>query len=1434
MGEIRVKQGANVSLDQLLLQAADSNRVSQNELIPEIITRLNARHTALVTAVKEHELQGLAFDKRPEQAPNAIALFAEPAKISNLVRDQILTSTSQIQFIQRYEFYVRLMQECIDSKNFLAAKAIAAGLIAHPVDRVMQKVGGSTYDTVNAITNDRNGLFYAGGQNTNVRKAQNQFEGPVIQSPELIQSDLNRIYEGNENADEARELEYDQITTFLAGQNSLRNAKPDSNANPGNLDLSNSLSLDDDFSEDRSLAIYHNQKFDFAGKTDISAVYQANEVFIIDKIEQQFKSNQSTLASVEKEKNKPIEKVAWEELESAVNEKLKESKRLLNAAKTIAENSSDPQRRQNAANAIQPLTEQIARLKDEKQFVKAKKVEKRIQQEGPAGAQAPQVQAAAVPLTADEQNILRYLASFKNQYEAVINTKRPSGINDEAKQQQQINVLHSMRLILDEYKAHPNRAIRSLAKRVEASLPETPFALPAREQFVKFTDQDPKIAAQNLMIAHAEMMAKIKPAEFEGKAWSVPDKKHLSPNINRMIDYTNQLSNRVRDDILLAGSKEDQQKMYRFYVNLMSESIKAGDLHGGVAILSGLTNAPISRLKHLTDDPKIKKLYVACEKILTPLGNYKAARAAASKMKGAVIPPLAQLAQDLVFAYDGNLKDFKLTPNGKAMFDQIVNRFADQQLHNLDILHKKELNERIGIHQWFSQTVLNEKQAYDRSLEVAPRGGEPYDPNVNIRKADQVIAQARIAAQTAAAPEPARQRANTLDGVNPTVLPSNGKDKEEIGAAPVLLEPIERPANERPAKADAKGKAHDDDDPDAGFMLAAEEKGKQRKRPPRKVEEPPEQAPVAVAAKPDEQSPSLIDEVHAELVRRGEIPDPAVKESVIDEVYDELVRQGAVNPNEASAPPLPPQSEIPVKFRDQKEHRITLKELSPERKILQDALKAAGFENSPNVREVLRVEKIKGLRDSDYVERKSKFCGIYPKNSKDASDIKNALSAAGIPFEVRQTEKHGAYIKIQSRDLANKPPDFAAELGAKMRTLKEQRIAPPVVPAAAPSSAPPPIPAKPHKHSSERQMLQKALKMAFRHAPYVHDTKDGINCAFHRRDEGSIAALKKALTEANVHFVARETQNHGIQFRIERSQLKDKDPEMLGKLIRQVRHEQQPLNKEAIAPALPPLPALNAEVPKAKAAEQQALDQEAIAAAGLPPLPSKQQALDQEAVDPPLPPLPAYEEEPPLPEIPEERPLPPLPEEEADPPLPPIPVQAAAEPSLADLEAKVVAAKQKEAESERKAAELAQRAADLAQKAKEAQARLAQAEAKLDKPGQREPAPAKPAATSAAANPAGTLSSMLNSAPLQSTFTVGDRGFERRNRAVAQRIAEAGGPKQVKQEAKAAKEEKAPAPTFSAALDMFKNKERQAKEQNREAAVAPPVPPRVGGPGNKK
>jgi hypothetical protein len=360
-----VNNGPKTNLDEFLLQVADSK--NPKKMMNEAVARLNARHAALITAVNADELKDRAFERKPQTAPNAVALFAEPEKVSNMVSDHILTATSKEQLIHRYEFYASLMDQCIESKNFLAAKAIAAGLVVGPVDRIMQHVGGKAYAKIRDITDD--GLFSNKRQNGNIRDAQNKDNVPIIITSELIPGDLTRAYEGNTDVNNAKQIEQKVIADFLKSQNALQNVAYKADANASNL--SSNVSLNDDVLHERSTDIYKNKKFDFKGKDSPEALRAKNENFILDKIQQQ--SMISLDKQLEVAKSKPLEKVMWEELESAINEKLIENNYLLKAAKQMAESSPNGERKQAAANAIQGLSDNINHLNNEKQIVKENK-----------------------------------------------------------------------------------------------------------------------------------------------------------------------------------------------------------------------------------------------------------------------------------------------------------------------------------------------------------------------------------------------------------------------------------------------------------------------------------------------------------------------------------------------------------------------------------------------------------------------------------------------------------------------------------------------------------------------------------------------------------------------------------------------------------------------------------------------------------------------------------------------------------------------------------------------------------------------------------------------------------------------------------------------------------------------------------------------------
>ncbi|MGE3318230.1 MAG: RasGEF domain-containing protein [Candidatus Berkiella sp.] len=873
---------------------------------------------------------------------------------------------------------------------------------------------------------------------------------------------------------------------------------------------------------------------------------------------------------------------------------------------------------------------------------------------------------------------------------------------------------------------------------------------------VKFSDkgfsEQAKKMAHDLTIHAMAQMVKINPTELYNQVWSKEKSEHKSENLNALISDFNRIKEMVCSDIVRANNPEHQQNVYNFYIKVFNECVANKDLNTAMAIHSAFESTPLSRLKVLARNAQKAggaeyQQFLENREIFSTDNNFKNLRTAE---KSAIIPVAATFTKDLTFAEDGNPETITAA-NGvehqnlerEAILGTAITNFqSKQELARAALQNNPAFHSDIG--RRLRQIHLTDNEAYKASLNTNPRpmegqpapkpfagiteqsqkdyfaeslnnqlaareaaiqpkikaladvvqafsNSDPTSPNykdagefvqiginqlikaknalqeaintldpdaeqlakygkimgavqAEINNANRALANA--APQLNVDPGPTRKRANTLDGValmEPIERLANNKDKEEENEIPLR---VRRPRKEP-----------------IGDDLGPNDKGKGRADPQ--------------AGDPDD------------VVALRTNQEDEAKENYIDEVYQALVEAGEINPEahaEPSPPPLPPRESVPDQFRDNnnKERRIRLKDNSAEKQVLLQAFNVAGFEHKPAVSETLRIQKIRGLSDSDYVERRSKYCGIHPQNPNDASDIKNALTEAGIAFEVKQDKKRGSYIRIDSEKLSGKD---GQTLGAKMRELREQRIAPPVVPPVAPPSAPPPLPEKPHVHTPERQMLQKALKTAFRHAPYVHDTQDGIHCAFNKRDQTSIAAIKEALDKAGIRFTTRETNQHGIQFRIRHSELKNKPEgyaEELGELIKATRHQHQ------VAPR-----SLNQE----DQAAQKAIEKAAAA--------------NQRA--------------------------------------------AAAEQKAVGLEKKAVEAEKKAVEAEKKA--------------EHAKVETAAAKTIADLFGSAKPTSNGPT------HPAGTLSSMLKSAPLPSSIEVGNNGMGERRRAVVQRTAQADMPK---------------------------------------------------------
>lgn len=296
---------------------------------------------------------------------------------------------------------------------------------------------------------------------------------------------------------------------------------------------------------------------------------------------------------------------------------------------------------------------------------------------------------------------------------------------------------------------------------------QTPKAAKAANQ------EATKNVAQELMQTSIKMAAKIPSSEIVNNQWETPNSI-----IDQMVKYTVGLTERVRDSVLLAGSKEEQIKTFQFMLDVMNESLKAGDVNTAMAIYQGLDNTPVNRLKYLVENKDIARDFEKAEEFFSPTKNMKNVRdfsANLAKKGKVVVPSVALFTKDLTFARDGNKTDFKLNTEGEKQLSSIFENFKRSEKANAQDLSKAEKMPAV-MEQWLNAPRLSEKEADDHSAAIKPRGVDvPYLNPVPTR--EQVFAAKEAAALAAQQPIAAMPPVQPYSSA--TVGPSSSAVKSE-------------------------------------------------------------------------------------------------------------------------------------------------------------------------------------------------------------------------------------------------------------------------------------------------------------------------------------------------------------------------------------------------------------------------------------------------------------------------------------------------------------------------------------------------------------------------------------------------------------------------------------------------------------------------------
>ncbi|KAJ6229147.1 guanine nucleotide exchange factor [Anaeramoeba flamelloides] len=237
-------------------------------------------------------------------------------------------------------------------------------------------------------------------------------------------------------------------------------------------------------------------------------------------------------------------------------------------------------------------------------------------------------------------------------------------------------------------------------------------------------DLDPvEFARQETLIEH-DIYTKIRPPELLNQAWSKEKTKHRSTNVLALIQRFNSLSGWVTSTILLFNKIRKRSKLINKFIKVAEHMKNLNNFNGLMAIIAGLDNSAIFRLKHTWDEvsKQLKDKFLALKEIMKSSGSYSNYRQYLHSINPPCIPYLGVYLTDLTFKEDGN-KDFignliNFTKR-RLVFENIRELMQYQQSsYNLIEVHQcKVLLLKL-------QEVLNKDDCFSISLKYEPRGAQ--------------------------------------------------------------------------------------------------------------------------------------------------------------------------------------------------------------------------------------------------------------------------------------------------------------------------------------------------------------------------------------------------------------------------------------------------------------------------------------------------------------------------------------------------------------------------------------------------------------------------------------------------------------------------------------------------------------------------------------
>eukprot|EP01135_Chromosphaera_perkinsii_P009933 Nk52_evm26s1967 gene=Nk52_evmTU26s1967 len=225
--------------------------------------------------------------------------------------------------------------------------------------------------------------------------------------------------------------------------------------------------------------------------------------------------------------------------------------------------------------------------------------------------------------------------------------------------------------------------------------------------------------ARQLTLIEYNLFKRIGPMEYAGLAWSKKHLQHKAANILNLIGRFNQVSYWVVATIVSNQKLQNRRAYIKFFIRTAKHCSDMNNFNGTFAILSGLSNSAVSRMKKTWKTiPKDQEVFNELFSLFD--NNNSKYRNRLHILQPPCIPYLGVHLQDLTFIEDGNNDNL---PNGLINFAK--RRLFCEVIRSLRFLQQTPYPfAQVTTIQSFLQNIgtnLTEDEMYKMSLDAEPR-----------------------------------------------------------------------------------------------------------------------------------------------------------------------------------------------------------------------------------------------------------------------------------------------------------------------------------------------------------------------------------------------------------------------------------------------------------------------------------------------------------------------------------------------------------------------------------------------------------------------------------------------------------------------------------------------------------------------------------------